>query len=168
MKYLIVVDMQNDFISGSLGSEQAKHIVNNVLNKIEGFDGKIIFTRDTHKENYLDTREGRKLPVIHCVRGTWGHQICDELKEYAVNVIDKETFGSVDLPLLIKNDNTDIESIELCGLCTDICVISNAMILKTYFPEVDIIIDSSCVAGVTQSSNDTALEAMKMVQIDVK
>ena len=166
MKYLIVVDMQNDFISGSLGSDMAKAIVNNVLEKVKSFDGNIIFTRDTHTDCYLSTQEGRNLPVTHCVKGTNGWQICPELLPYAKNVIDKVTFGSVDLPHIIAKSG-DVESIELCGLCTDICVISNAMILKAAFPEVKISVDSSCCAGVTVDSHSNALAAMRMTQIEI-
>ena len=166
MKYLIVVDMQNDFISGSLGSDMAKAIVENVVDKVKSFDGEIIFTRDTHADCYLDTMEGKNLPVVHCVKDTDGWQICPELLPYAENVIDKVTFGSVDLPNIIAK-NGDIESIELCGLCTDICVISNAMILKATFPEVKISVDSSCCAGVTVDSHNNALNAMRMTQIEI-
>ena len=166
MKYLIVVDMQNDFISGSLGSDMAKAIVENVVDKVKGFDGEIIFTRDTHADCYLDTMEGKNLPVVHCVKETHGWQICPELLPYAKNIIDKVTFGSVDLPHIIAKSR-DIESIELCGLCTDICVISNAMILKASFPEVKISVDSSCCAGVTVESHNNALSAMKMTQIEI-
>ena len=164
MKYLIVVDMQNDFISGSLGSELAQNIVPYVAQKVKNFDGKIIFTRDTHFEDYMKTQEGRKLPVEHCIKDTEGWQICDELKSYADCVVDKITFGSTELPKLIE----DAEEIELCGLCTDICVISNAMILKAAFPEVKIVIDSKACAGVTTQSHNNALEAMKAVQIEIK
>lgn len=166
MKYLIVVDMQNDFISGSLGSDMAKAIVENVVDKVKSFDGEIIFTRDTHADCYLDTMEGKNLPVVHCVKDTDGWQICPELLPYAKNVIDKVTFGSVDLPHIIANSG-DVESIELCGLCTDICVISNAMILKASFPEVKILVDSSCCAGVTLESHNNALSAMRMTQIEI-
>ena len=166
MKYLIVVDMQNDFISGSLGSDMAKAIVENVVDKVKSFDGEIIFTRDTHADCYLDTMEGKNLPVVHCVKDTDGWQICPELLPYVKNVIDKVTFGSVDLPNIIAK-NGDIESIELCGLCTDICVISNAMILKASFPEVKILVDSSCCAGVTLESHNNALSAMRMTQIEI-
>lgn len=168
MKYLIVVDMQVDFISGSLGSEMAKAIVPLVVEKVKNFDGKIIFTRDTHFENYLTTQEGKNLPVEHCIKGTSGWEICDELKPYATTVIDKVTFGSVDLPNVIKAENEDVEEIELCGLCTDICVISNAIVLKTNFPEVKIVVDASCSAGVTKESHENALNAMKLVQIEIK
>ena len=124
MKYLIVVDMQVDFISGSLSSEQAKAIVSNVVEKVKNFDGRVIFTKDTHSEDYMNTQEGRKLPVVHCVKNTKGWEICDQLKPFAKTVVEKITFGSVDLPQILRDFNEPIEEIELCGLCTDICVIS--------------------------------------------
>ena len=167
MKYLIVVDMQVDFITGSLGSELATAIVPNVVEKVKSFDGKIIFTRDTHFDNYMQTQEGRNLPVPHCIKDSYGWQICDELKPYVSTVIDKLTFGSIDLPDIIKSYEEEIESIELCGLCTDICVISNAMLLKAAFPEVHITVDSACSAGVSVESHNTALNAMRAVQISV-
>ncbi|MGN0179617.1 MAG: cysteine hydrolase family protein [Monoglobaceae bacterium] len=168
MKILIVVDMQNDFITGDLGSEAAERIVPMVKEKIENFDGRIIFTRDTHSENYLDTQEGVRLPVVHCVKGSEGWKICGELSKYAVEIVDKPTFGSLDLPDVIRCGENKIDEIELCGLCTDICVISNAMILKAAFPEVKITVDSACCAGVTKESHQTALSAMKAVQIEIK
>ena len=168
MKYLIVVDMQNDFITGSLGSSLAEKIVPDVKEKVKAFDGKVIFTRDTHFDDYLNSEEGKKLPVKHCIKGTQGWQICDELKPYAGDVVDKITFGSVDLPKILKDYGEEIEEIELCGLCTDICVISNAMILKASFPETKIVVDGSCSAGVSVESHNTALEAMKAVQIEVR
>ena len=167
LKFLIVVDMQVDFISGSLGSDMAKKIVPGVVEKVENFDGKVIFTRDTHFEDYLDTQEGTNLPVKHCIKDTDGWQICDELKPFASEVVDKITFGSVDLPHILKKIDEQIDEIELCGLCTDICVISNAMLLKAAFPEVKILVDSSCCAGVSIESHNTALDAMKAVQIEV-
>lgn len=163
MKYLIVVDMQNDFITGTLGSKLAEAIVPNVVEKVKNFEGKIVFTRDTHFIDYMQTQEGKKLPVEHCIKDTDGWQVCDELKPYVSEVVDKITFGSVDLPQLIK----DADEIELCGLCTDICVISNAMILKATFPEVKIKVDSKCCAGVSVESHNTALDAMKAVQIEI-
>ena len=168
MKYLIVIDMQVDFISGSLGSHSAVSIVKNVKNKIDSFSGKVIFTRDTHGEDYLNTQEGAKLPVKHCIKGTAGWQICDELIPYAKTIVDKVTFGSTELPEILRAYGEPIEEIHLCGLCTDICVISNAMILKASFPEAKISVDASCCAGVTPESHNTALEAMKAVQIDVE
>ena len=168
MKILIVVDMQVDFITGSLGSEQAEGIVPKVVEKVKNYDGRVIFTRDTHNLEYLKTQEGQKLPVEHCIKDTAGWQICDELMPYAKEVVDKITFGSVELPGIIKSMGESIDEIELCGLCTDICVISNAMILKAAFPETRIIVDSKCCAGVTNESHNIALDAMKAVQIDVQ
>ena len=167
MKYLIVVDMQVDFITGSLGSPLATAIVPKVVEKVKSFDGKVIFTRDTHFEDYMNTREGKNLPVPHCIKDSDGWQICEELKPYADMVVDKRTFGSIELPALLVSFGEPIESIELCGLCTDICVISNAMVLKAAFPEVPITVDSSCSAGVTVESHNTALAAMKAVQIEI-
>ena len=168
MKFLIVVDMQVDFITGSLGSNLATAIVPNVVEKVKNFDGKVIFTRDTHFEDYMQTQEGRKLAVPHCIKDTEGWQICEELQPYVETVIDKVTFGSVELPQLLIEFGETIEEIELCGLCTDICVISNAMILKAVFPEVPVVVDASCCAGVTMESHDNALKAMQAVQNDVK
>ena len=167
MKYLVVVDMQVDFITGSLGSELAMAIVGNVVDKVKGFDGTVIFTRDTHAEDYMDTQEGKKLPVPHCIKDSDGWQICDELKPFAKILVDKPTFGSMELPKLIEGFGHPIEKIELCGLCTDICVISNAMLLKAAFPEVPIAVDSSCSAGVSVASHNTALDAMRAVQIEI-
>ncbi len=167
MKFLIVVDMQNDFISGALGSVAAEAIVEAVVNKVKSFDGTVIFTRDTHAADYLNTREGRHLPVEHCIENTYGWQICDALLPYAEITLDKPTFGSMELTGLIRNMTDDIEHIELVGLCTDICVISNAMLLKAAFPEVDISVDSSACAGVTTESHLNALNAMRAVQIEI-
>ena len=168
MKYLIVVDMQNDFTTGSLGSPHAAAIIPNVVEKVKSFDGRVIFTRDTHGEDYMQTQEGRNLPVIHCIKDTPGWQICDELLPFVETVVDKPTFGSTALAHLLASSAESMEEIELCGLCTDICVISNAMILKAAFPEVKMTVDASCCAGVTMESHNTALNAMKAVQIEVK
>lgn len=166
MDILIVVDMQNDFIDGSLGTAEAQQIVDNVCDKVKNFKGKIIFTRDTHEDNYMDTQEGKKLPVSHCIIGSDGWQIHEKLRPYAKEVIDKPTFGSVALAhLLPAIDN--IDSIILVGICTDICVISNAMLLKAFLPEVPITVDASCCAGVTPLSHKNALEAMKACQINI-
>ena len=167
MKYLIVVDMQNDFTTGSLGSPHAAAIIPHVVEKVKSFDGRVIFTRDTHGEDYMQTQEGRNLPVIHCIKDTPGWQICDELLPFVETVVDKPTFGSTALAHLLASSEP-MEEIELCGLCTDICVISNAMILKAAFPEVKMTVDASCCAGVTVESHNTALGAMKAVQIEVK
>ncbi len=167
MNYLIVIDMQVDFINGALGSNQAKAIVSVVADKVKSFNGRVIFTRDTHLDNYLQTQEGKNLPIPHCIKNTDGWHICDELKQYAETVIDKQTFGSMELPKVINEFNENVEQIELCGLCTDICVIFNAMILKSAFPEAKIIVDATCCAGVTVESHITALNAMKATQIEI-
>ncbi len=167
MRYLIVVDMQVDFITGALGSELATAIVPNVVEKVKNFDGKVIFTRDTHFADYMQTQEGKNLPVPHCIKDSDGWQICDELRPYAEIIVDKLTFGSIDLPRLLAGYGEPIEKIELCGLCTDICVISNAMVLKAAFPEVPIAVDASCSAGVSVESHNTALSAMRAVQIEI-
>ncbi len=165
-KALIVVDMQNDFVDGTLGTKEAGQIVPTVVNKVKSAiknNECIIFTKDTHYSNYLSTSEGKKLPVEHCIKGSNGWEIIPQLKEYAVNVIEKNTFGSVKLPEEVKN----CDKIELVGLCTDICVISNALLLKAFFPEKDISVDVSCCAGVTPQSHNNAIEAMKMCQINI-
>ena len=166
MKYLIVVDMQVDFIDGSLGSPQARAIVPKVVDLVNRFDGQVIFTRDTHGPNYLKTQEGRKLPVEHCIHGTPGWQICRELQPFARDVVDKLSFGSIALPRLLAQNGTP-EEITLCGLCTDICVISNAMLLRAALPETEIAVEEACCAGVTPASHATALQAMTACQITV-
>ena len=168
MNYLVVVDMQTDFITGSLGSDMAVAILPRVEEKIKSFDGEVIFTRDTHEKDYLETQEGRKLPVPHCIKNTDGWQIARELRPYVKTVVDKATFGSVDLPNLMREHSDRVEKITLCGLCTDICVISNAMILKAAFPEATVTVDAACCAGVTPESHRTALEAMRAVQIEIE
>ena len=166
-KILVVVDMQNDFIDGALGSGEAVEIVSYVKELIENFDGTVLFTRDTHFEGYMNTREGQYLPVTHCIKDTHGWQIREELDILRkTEPIDKVTFGSTTLPEIIKKEG-EIESITLVGLCTDICVISNAMLLKAHFPETPIAVDAKGCAGVTPESHKRALEAMKMCQIDV-
>ena len=170
MKALIVVDMQNDFIDGALGTSEAQAIVPKVTEKIAAFDGAVICTRDTHGETYLDTLEGKNLPVAHCIRGTQGHQIHPDVSEaceakHAV-ILDKPSFGSPELAAYLKEHGADgYESIELIGLCTDICVISNALLLKAYFPETPVVVDASCCAGVTPESHENALSAMRMCQV---
>lgn len=171
MKVLIVVDMQNDFIDGALGTKEAVGIVPHVAEKIRTFDGKVIATRDTHEEDYLETQEGKNLPVRHCIRGTKGWEICQELKGLIKEKpVDKVTFGSIELGSMLREFHEKeeaIESITLVGLCTDICVISNAMIAKASLPEVPVIVDAACCAGVTPKSHVQALEAMKVCQIAV-
>lgn len=168
---LVVVDMQNDFITGALGTAEARLVVPRVKRKIEDFCGDIYFTRDTHHGDYLDTQEGRNLPVEHCVEDTRGWEICDELAPFAENmpVIDKPTFGALELAEALQQIDMDdpVNSVTLIGLCTDICVISNAMIAKAALPEVPVIVDAACCAGVTPESHRTALQAMKMCQIKV-
>ncbi len=167
---LIVVDMQNDFIDGALGTPEAVAIVPAVEAKIKAHVGPVIFTRDTHFENYMETQEGRNLPVPHCIKGNPGWEIRAELEALrSTRPIDKLTFGSSELGniLLGMNQLEEIGSITLIGLCTDICVISNAMICKAYLPEVPITVDASCCAGVTPATHLNALEAMKMCQIAV-
>ena len=162
-KTLIVVDMQNDFIDGALGTKEAQAIVPNVKKKIEEYEARgdeIIFTRDTHSKNYLRTNEGKHLPIEHCIYNTYGWHISDKLG-YGYEVINKPTFG--------YNGWSEyyFEEIELVGLCTDICVVSNALILKAIFPESDITVDASCCAGVTPEKHAAALEVMKSCQIKV-
>lgn len=169
MKILAVIDMQNDFISGVLGTPEAEAIVDKAAEKINSMrtDGDVIvFTRDSHGPDYLETSEGKKLPVKHCIKGTWGWEISEKLEVSDSKIIDKNTFGSFALAEFAESFD-DIEEIILIGLCTDICVISNAVLLKNKLPEVKITVDSSCCAGVTKESHQNALEAMKMCQIDI-
>lgn len=169
-KVLVVVDMQNDFIDGALGTKEAEAIVPYVEAKIKNFEGMVLFTRDTHEEEYLNTQEGKNLPVAHCIRGTQGWQIRAELDALRkTEVIDKVTFGSKELgeKLTALNAAEEIESITFVGLCTDICVISNALLAKAFLPEVPLIVDASCCAGVTPESHENALKAMAACQIQI-
>ena len=171
-RVLVVVDMQKDFVDGTLGTKEAVGIVDNVVAKIQGFDGRIFATLDTHFPDYLETAEGRKLPVAHCIQGTDGWKINEKvlqaLTEKGYKAIEKKTFGSTDLVEEIRSILAEDEvSIELVGLCTDICVVSNALLLKAFFPEIAISVDASCCAGVTPKTHEAALETMKMCQIDV-
>jgi nicotinamidase-related amidase len=170
MKVLLVIDMQNDFISGALGSPEAQAIVERVAAKIKDFDGQVWATRDTHEENYLSTAEGRKLPVAHCIRGTAGHEIHPEIQKLLTTPpIDKKTFGSTELGELLVSLHQEerIESITLVGVCTDICVISNALLAKAFLPEIPVLVDSSCCAGTSPESHKRALEAMAVCQIEI-
>ena len=171
MNILVVVDMQNDFIDGALGTPEAVAIVPKVMVKMMNFDGLVLATRDTHGEDYLETQEGKNLPVKHCIKGTHGWEIKEEIQQLLISQpIDKPTFGSEALGNVLKDLNNDVEpidSITLVGLCTDICVISNAMLLKAFLPEVPIQVDASCCAGVTPESHAHALEAMKACQIEI-
>ena len=168
---LVVVDMQNDFIDGALGTPEAVDIVPAVKCRIENFEGKVFYTRDTHGENYMETQEGRNLPVPHCIQGTEGWEIRPELDALRrTSAIDKPTFGSAELGrvLVEENEKDPIGSITFVGLCTDICVISNAMLVKAFLPEVPIIVDAACCAGVTPESHRNALAAMKVCQIRIE
>ncbi len=168
---LVVVDMQNDFIDGALGTREAQAIVERVAEKIKGFSGKVLFTQDTHTENYMETQEGKYLPVPHCIRGTKGWEICDALRPLQrQQPLEKPTFGSAALGAFLQEaDKKDpIGSVTLVGLCTDICVISNAMLLKAFLPETRILVDAACCAGVTPKSHKRALEAMKACQIQIQ
>ena len=169
MKVLCVIDMQNDFIDGALGTAEATTIVDNVRDKIDLYrknGDTVIFTRDTHYENYMQTAEGAKLPVPHCIKDSDGWQISSKLEVGESIVIDKPTFGSVELAGYISSLG-NVERIELIGLCTDICVISNALLLKANMPETPIAVDASCCAGVTPESHNNALSAMRMCQIEI-
>lgn len=171
-KFLVVVDMQKDFVDGALGTAEAVAIVPNVVKKINEFEGDIFVTYDTHFDNYMDTSEGKKLPVPHCIKGTEGWnldaRVAEALNGKNYKEVEKITFGSVDLPDMIYNTAKDEDfSIEHVGLCTDICVVSNTLILKANYPEKDITVDASCCAGVTPESHSAALTTMKMCQINV-
>ena len=172
-KVLVVIDMQNDFIDGALGTDEAVQIVGSVAEKIREYEGQTVFaTRDTHEENYLETAEGRHLPVPHCIRGTKGWEIRPEiaraLEEAGAEVIDKPTFGSEVLARKLQKMAEQEElSIELAGLCTDICVVSNALLIKAKLPETPLRVDPACCAGVTRESHEAALLTMKMCQVDV-
>ncbi len=171
-KILIVVDMQKDFVDGALGTKEAVSIVDNVVKKIEEFQGDIIVTYDTHAENYLETQEGKNLPVPHCIVDTEGwaldSKVQEALDKKAYKAIKKPTFGSTELPQYIKtNYNPDEIEIELIGLCTDICVVSNALLMKANFLETKVSVDASCCAGVTPETHKAALTTMKMCQVNV-
>ena len=169
-KAIVVVDMQKDFIDGALGTKEAQEMLPHMEAKLaaaQAAGAKLVFTMDTHGEDYLATQEGRRLPVTHCMRGTEGWEIAASLQPFvraAEAVVEKPAFGSTELPALLE----DCDEIELVGLCTDICVISNALVLKAFYPEKKISVDASCCAGVTPASHAEALRAMKMCQVDVK
>lgn len=167
-RLLIVVDMQKDFIDGALGSAEAQAIVPRVAQKIRQYrqtGDEVVFTLDTHTEQYMDTMEGKKLPVIHCVKGTPGWELCGELAEFEGKRFEKPTFGCTELADYAAAGTYD--SVELIGLCTDICVISNAMLIKARIPDTPIQVDAACCAGVTPESHENALRAMEMCHIDI-
>lgn len=180
-KVLVVVDMQNDFVTGALRNEEAIKIVPNVVKKIDqAIDDEninLVFTKDLHEdENYLETEEGKNLPVKHCINGTEGQNIIPEImalfgnREYSYTTFHKDTFGCTGLGNSLKylNENTEpITEVELIGICTDICVISNALLIKAFVPNAHIVVDASCCAGVTPESHKNALEAMKACQIEI-
>ena len=165
---LIVVDMQKDFVYGSLGTKEAQAIVQKTKEKIASHQGELWFTLDTHDEDYLESAEGKSLPVEHCIKGTEGHALIDELGQFAAKgrFFEKPTFGSVEMAEALKG-RADITSVELVGVCTDICVISNALMLKAYRPELSISVDSTCCAGTTPNNHEASLIAMKSCQIAV-
>lgn len=169
---LIVVDMQKDFVDGALGTDEAVAMVPFAAEKIKSFEGKIFVTLDTHFENYMQTAEGKKLPVPHCIRETAGWRL-DKNIEAALagkdfTLVEKNTFGSTELPGLVSEEaGGDDFSVELIGLCTDICVVSNALLLKAHFPESPIAVDAKCCAGVTPQAHEAALATMKSCQIDI-
>ena len=181
-KYLVVIDMQKDFIDGSLGSPDALAIVDNVCEKIRNYDGYIYLTKDTHdRSHYADTLEGKLLPVPHCFKGEQGHELNEKIKlaiadyvnknnERVPTTYEKPTFGSIALATAIgfrNRHNEDIEEIEVCGLCTDICVVSNALLLRAWFPDVPMKVDSKCCAGTSKENHEAALKVMKSCQIEV-
>lgn len=173
-RFLIVVDMQEDFIYGPLGTKEAREIVPDVVNKVKNFDGTVIFTRDSHRENYLDTQEGKYLPVEHCIAYSDGWDFIEELevlkRKAGWTAYAKNTFGCVNLAVDLRAEHIKqpIEAIELVGVCTDICVVSNALLLKAYLPEVPVCVDESCCAGVTPEKHNAAIEIMKSCQILIK
>ncbi len=173
MRYLIVIDVQNDFVDGSLGTAEAQAMLPNLLAKVEKFDGQLIVTQDTHPKDYLDTQEGRNLPVPHCIEGTEGWRIVPALDELArakgARYYTKPTFGSVELASDVRAawESGELESVELCGLCTDICVISNALLIKAMAPELPVSVDASCSAGVTPQKHEAALEVLASCQVAV-
>ncbi|MGN1181272.1 MAG: cysteine hydrolase family protein [Suilimivivens sp.] len=179
-KVLVVIDMQNDFIDGALGTKEAQAIVDNVVTKIMEYEGETVFaTRDTHGENYMETSEGRHLPVVHCIRGTKGWKIREEvekaLQKVNAQIIDKPTFGSeilaeelFELDRKERAQGKEGIEVELVGLCTDICVVSNALLIKAKLCETPLKVDAGCCAGVTPESHEAALLTMKMCQVEVE
>lgn len=174
MRYLIVVDMQRDFVTGVLGTKEAQQILPAVVEKAQGFEGQVIFTRDTHQSDYMETQEGKYLPVPHCIQNSEGWQLVEPLEEIRAKrqspVYDKVTFGCPELArdLVQANQQETIESIELIGVCTDICVVSNALTIKAHLPEVSMYVDPACCAGVTPQAHEAALTTMRSCQIQIR
>jgi nicotinamidase-related amidase len=169
-KALIVIDMQNDFVTGALGTEEAQEMLPNLVAKLEDAVAKnsydIIFTQDTHKEDYLETQEGKFLPVEHCIKGSEGWEIVPELQKfipYSRVVVEKKAFGSTRLPSLLK----PYDEVEFVGVCTDICVVSNALLLKAFYPEQLVSVDADCCAGTTPENHQKALDVMKLCQCKI-
>ena len=173
-KVLIVVDMQKDFVDGVLGTKEAQAIVPAVVEKIKSFDGTVIYTRDTHQSDYMETQEGKKLPVPHCMEGSEGWELIEPLdklqKQAGAVIYDKPTVGSVALADDLKKDYDKgvIKEVELIGVCTDICVVSNALLIKANMPELTVKLDASCCAGVTVEKHEAALETMRSCQVEVQ
>lgn len=174
MRYLIIIDVQNDFVSGPLGTAEAQQMLPRLLEKAAGFDGKILMTKDSHSDDYLQTQEGRLLPVPHCIVGTEGWEFPESLekirKEKEAEVYQKSCFGCEPLVEDLKKLDRagQLESVELVGICTDICVVSNALMIKSALPELPVSVDASCCAGVTREKHEAALEVMRSCQIQVK
>lgn len=172
-KILVVVDVQNDFVTGSIGSPAAVAVIPNICKKIENFEGKVVATQDTHYGYYLETQEGKNLPILHCIEDTWGHDIQGSVfaainRKQSRDIIRKPTFGSYDLlKTLFDISSAELEEIIVVGLVTDICVITNALLLKTYFPEITITVDASCCAGTTPENHAAALQVMRSCQIQI-
>ena len=166
-KVLIVVDMQNDFVTGCLGSKEAQAIVPDMVKFVEDFDGTILFTKDTHEENYMETQEGKKLPVPHCIKGTEGWEIIGELRPFADKAVifEKPTFGSKELAAYIAKDAPD--EVTLIGVCTGICVLNNATLIKAFAPEIPVKVIANLCACVTPDTHKTALDAMATCQIEI-
>ena len=170
-KLLIIIDMQNDFVNGSLGTKSAQDVVDNIYNKIlkeQDFYSEIIMTKDTHYSNYLQTQEGKLLPVPHCIKDTYGHDIVEKLSNIKSKIIEKHTFGYSNWEYILNKYKKDgLEEIILVGVCTDICVISNALILKSIYPDLKITVDASCCAGTTIENHKKAIDVMKCCQINI-
>lgn len=172
-KYLVVVDMQNDFIDGSLGSPEAQAVLPKVVEKIKNFTGTVVYTRDTHEENYLETLEGKNLPVVHCIRETQGWQLQEEIQKLQADnrslIFDKDTFGSIQMAGCLQGIDrmAPIDEVIVVGLCTDICVMANAILIRTAMPGTPVRVDASCCAGSTPEAHRCALNAMRSCQIDI-
>ncbi len=170
-KILCVIDMQNDFITGTLGTKEAEGILENVRGKMATYDKKdIVATQDTHNTNYLNTQEGINLPIEHCIKGSEGWAIHSALQPFllAEQIFEKNTFGSEQLADFLKAEyEKEAFVLEMLGLCTDICVVSNALLCKAKIPELKIVVDGACCAGVTPESHEKALDIMRMCQINI-